>query len=117
MQTLQLNSIDYLAFFGFLALLSVVGYIAGRGETASSNDYFLAGNRLPWYVVGGSLVASVLSTEHFSGNGRLGGGLRRQHRHVDLGAGRRHHDAGVPVGAVLAGVEGRHHSPVPGTSL
>ena len=67
MQTLQLNSLDYLAFFGFLAVLSVVGYISGRGETASSNDYFLAGKRLPWYVVGGSLVASVLSTEHLVG--------------------------------------------------
>lgn len=67
MQTLQLNFFDYLAFFVFLAGLSVVGYLAGRGETASSNEYFLAGNRLPWYVVGGSLVASVLSTEHLVG--------------------------------------------------
>ncbi len=44
---------DYLAIGGFFALLSVVGYMAGRGERASSTEYFLAGKKLPWYVVGG----------------------------------------------------------------
>jgi len=67
MTLLQLNALDYLAILLFFAGLSIVGYLAGRGEKASSRDYFLAGNRLPWYVVGGSLVASVLSTEHLIG--------------------------------------------------
>lgn len=67
MTSLQLNTLDYVAILLFFAGLSVVGFLAGRGETASSRDYFLAGNRLPWYVVGGSLVASVLSTEHLIG--------------------------------------------------
>ena len=67
MTSLQLNTLDSVAILLFFAGLSVVGFLAGRGETASSRDYFLAGNRLPWYVVGGSLVASVLSTEHLIG--------------------------------------------------
>jgi SSS family solute:Na+ symporter len=67
MTSLQLNALDYLAILLFFAGLSIVGYLAGRGETTTSRDYFLAGNRLPWYVVGGSLVASVLSTEHLIG--------------------------------------------------
>jgi SSS family solute:Na+ symporter len=67
MTSLQLNALDYGAILAFFAILSIVGYVAGRGETATSRDYFLAGNRLPWYVVGGSLVASVLSTEHLVG--------------------------------------------------
>jgi solute:Na+ symporter, SSS family len=67
MTTLELNVLDYVAIVGFLICLSLVGYFAGRGETASSTDYFLAGKRLPWYVVGSSLVASVLSTEHLVG--------------------------------------------------
>lgn len=67
MQNFQLGSLDYLAFGLFIVLLCIVGFISGRGEQNSSKDYFLAGNRLPWYVVGGSLVASVFSTDHFIG--------------------------------------------------
>jgi solute:Na+ symporter, SSS family len=67
MTNFSLGTLDYIAFGLFFVLLSVVGYLAGRREQASSNDYFLAGNRLPWYVVGSSLVASVNSTDHFIG--------------------------------------------------
>jgi SSS family solute:Na+ symporter len=65
--TLALNSIDYWVFGGFLAALALVGYLSGRGEQASSEDYFLAGRKLPWYVVGGSFIAANISTEHFIG--------------------------------------------------
>jgi SSS family solute:Na+ symporter len=59
--------LDYVEFFVFLAALCVVGVVSGRGERSSSTDYFLAGRRLPWYVVGGSYVAANVSTEHFIG--------------------------------------------------
>lgn len=59
--------LDYIEFFIFLALLCAVGFYSGRGERGSTNDYFLAGRRLPWYVVGGSYVAANVSTEHFVG--------------------------------------------------
>ena len=42
-------------------------YLAGRKERAGATEYFLAGKRLPWYVVGGSFVASNISSEHFIG--------------------------------------------------
>src|SRR5690606_8203175 len=67
MNGFTLGAIDYIAFTFFLLVLSVVGYLAGRGERSSSNNYLLAGNQLPWYVVGSSLVGSVISTEHFIG--------------------------------------------------
>ncbi|MDZ4729312.1 MAG: sodium/solute symporter [Xanthomonadales bacterium] len=67
MNGFSLDEVDYVAFALFFIILSVIGFRAGRGERNSSNDYFLAGNKLPWYVVGGSLVASVVSTEHFVG--------------------------------------------------
>ena len=59
--------LDYVEFFVFLAALCVVGFVSGRGERGSSNDYFLAGRRLPWYAVGGSYIAANVSTEHFIG--------------------------------------------------
>ena len=49
----------------FFVVLSLVGYFAGRKERGSADDYFLAGRNLPWYVVGGSFIASNISTEHF----------------------------------------------------
>jgi len=58
---------DYLAFGGFFAVLSAIGYWAGRKERTSATEYFLAGKKLPWYVVGGSFIASNISTEHFIG--------------------------------------------------
>ena len=58
---------DYVVFAAFFVLLGVIGFWAGRGEQASSEDYFLAGKKLPWYVVGGSFIASNISGEHFIG--------------------------------------------------
>ena len=65
--TLALNAIDYWVFAGFLVGLAIVGYVSGRGERETSEDYFLAGRNLPWYVVGGSYIAANISTEHFIG--------------------------------------------------
>jgi SSS family solute:Na+ symporter len=58
---------DYFAFLAFFLVLSIVGYWAGRKERTGATEYFLAGKRLPWYVVGGSFIASNISTEHFIG--------------------------------------------------
>ena len=58
---------DYIAFGLFFVILSVIGYVAGRGEQASAEEYFLAGKKLPWYVVGGSFIASNISSDQFIG--------------------------------------------------
>lgn len=65
--TFALHFWDYFAFLAFFLVLSAVGYWAGRKERAGATEYFLAGKRLPWYVVGGSFIASNISTEHFIG--------------------------------------------------
>ncbi len=43
-----------------------VSLYAGRREQ-TSEDYFLGGRKLTWYLVGFSLIASNISTEHFVG--------------------------------------------------
>ncbi len=40
------------------------GWRAARSDT---RDYFLAGDGLPWYAIGGSIIAANISTEHFIG--------------------------------------------------
>ncbi len=58
---------DYATFFAYLAGLSGIGLWAGKKESSDADDYFLAGHSLPWYVVGGSFIASNISSEHFIG--------------------------------------------------
>ncbi len=65
--TFTLGFWDLFAFLGYFVVISIVGYWAGRKEHQSSDDYFLAGRTLPWYVVGGSFIASNISSEHFIG--------------------------------------------------
>jgi len=67
MNALSFNAVDYIVFAGFFIGLSIIGYLAGRGEQKTSDDYFLAGRKLPWYVVGSSFIASNISSEHFIG--------------------------------------------------
>lgn len=63
----QLSALDYGAFGLYFVILCAIGFWVGRKEKNASEDYFLAGRRLPWYVVGTSYVASNISTEHFIG--------------------------------------------------
>jgi SSS family solute:Na+ symporter len=58
---------DYIVFGTYFVVLCAIGFWVGRKEKTSSSDYFLAGRTLPWYVVGGSFIASNISTEHFIG--------------------------------------------------
>ena len=59
--------LDYAAFLSYFVILCGIGYLAGRRQKASAEDYFLAGRSLPWYVVGTSFVAANISTEQFIG--------------------------------------------------
>jgi SSS family solute:Na+ symporter len=66
-QNFSLNVWDLAAFAGYLLILCFIGFWAGRKKKKESADYFLASRSLPWYVVGGSFIASNISTEHFIG--------------------------------------------------
>ncbi|MBX7210591.1 MAG: sodium/solute symporter [Verrucomicrobiaceae bacterium] len=57
-----------LILFGLYLLLTVVlGMWVGRRIASDAKDYFLAGEGLPWYAIGGSIIAANISTEHFIG--------------------------------------------------
>jgi SSS family solute:Na+ symporter len=63
----DLKSWDYLAFVLYFVVLSAIGWWGGRVRKEGSEEYFLAGRSLPWYVVGTSFIASNISSEHFIG--------------------------------------------------
>ena len=63
---MNFSTVDVLAFVGYFLLVGVVAVVASRREREAA-DYFLAGRNLPWWLIGISLIASNISTEHFIG--------------------------------------------------
>jgi SSS family solute:Na+ symporter len=63
---MELSWFDLAAFIGFIVFVVGVSLYASRSED-SSEDYFLAGRNLSWWLIGVSLIASNISTEHFVG--------------------------------------------------
>jgi solute:Na+ symporter, SSS family len=61
------NQLDFVLFSLYLVANLVLGLWVARRKPADSKGYFLAGERLPWYAIGGSIIASNISTEHFIG--------------------------------------------------
>ena len=59
-------TIDLLVFGVYLLIVATVGFFASRKESAS-DDYFLAGRNLTWWIIGGSMIAANISTHHFIG--------------------------------------------------
>lgn len=63
----HLHLLDYCSFGLYIVILLAIGLLAGRKKQKGSDDYFLAGRTLPWYVIGTSFVAANISSEHFIG--------------------------------------------------
>ncbi len=63
---MTLSTLDVITFVGFIVLVAGVSLYAARKEE-SQEDYFLAGRQLTWGLIGFSLIASNISTEHFVG--------------------------------------------------
>ncbi|NJB87455.1 SSS family solute:Na+ symporter [Lewinella marina] len=68
MQLGQLGTIDTVIFGAYIIGVIVFGiWIANREKTSTASDYFLASRSLPWWAVGGSLIASNISAEQIIG--------------------------------------------------
>lgn len=63
---MDFSTLDIITFIGFILLVIAVSLYAGRKEE-SEEDYFLAGRGLTWWLIGLSLIASNISSEHFVG--------------------------------------------------
>jgi SSS family solute:Na+ symporter len=58
---------DLVFFIGYMVVVLWIGFAVGRKEKATVKDYFRAGNTLPWYAVGFSIIAAGISSEQFVG--------------------------------------------------
>lgn len=65
--TLPLTGLDIAVFVCCLLAIMLVGVIAARRGESTKRDYFLSGDKLPWWMIGGSIVASNVSSHHLVG--------------------------------------------------
>lgn len=64
------SNLDYAIFIAYAGLIIFVGLWVSRnkkGQTKTSEDYFLASKSLTWWAVGASLIAANISAEQFIG--------------------------------------------------
>jgi SSS family solute:Na+ symporter len=66
----MLNGVDWAVIGGYFLVVFAVAWWASRGEKdheRNSADYFLAGRNAGWFVIGASLFASNIGSEHLIG--------------------------------------------------
>ena len=64
---MNLSWIDIGFFLAFICFVVGISLYKSRKKKETSEDYFLAGRSLFWYLIGFSLIASNISTEQFVG--------------------------------------------------
>lgn len=64
---MKLTGIDISIFVAFIMAVIALGLYASRNAGGTKRDYFLAGDKLPWWMIGGSIVAANISSHHFVG--------------------------------------------------
>jgi SSS family solute:Na+ symporter len=60
------GALDFIIFFAFVIAVITIGMIKSA-RTGTSEDFFLAGRGLSWWLIGFSLIAANISTEQFVG--------------------------------------------------
>ncbi|MBM3855899.1 MAG: sodium/solute symporter, partial [Verrucomicrobia bacterium] len=65
--TVQLSLLDFGVFVAYFLALGALAWRASRAGSGTRRDYFLGGDKLPWWMIGGSIVAANISSHHFVG--------------------------------------------------
>lgn len=65
---INFSTTDLVIFIGWIVFMMGSGiWISRRSKQETTQDYFLASKALPWWAIGGSLIASNISAEQFIG--------------------------------------------------
>ena len=62
-----LSTADIAIIIGSIVIVTLVGLWVGRRRTDTAHGYFLANNKMPWYVIGTAFVATGISSEQMVG--------------------------------------------------
>jgi SSS family solute:Na+ symporter len=63
----SLTSLDWVAIVGYFGILLGVAWWVIKKSRDTADDYFLAGRNLGWFIVGASIFASNIGSEHLVG--------------------------------------------------
>ena len=69
-EIIGLSTLDYIIFISYAVIIIGIGLWVSRtkkGQTKTTEDYFLAGKSLPWWAIGASIIAANISAEQFIG--------------------------------------------------
>jgi len=61
------QALDWVAIACYFGIMLVIVWWVVRQKQRTSTDYFLAGRNMPWFVVGASIFASNIGSEHIVG--------------------------------------------------
>lgn len=61
------STLDALVFGIYMIGIVIVGIYASRKKISTKRDYFLAGDKLPWWMIGGSIIAANISSHQLVG--------------------------------------------------
>ncbi|HZF64678.1 MAG TPA: sodium/solute symporter, partial [Chitinophagaceae bacterium] len=64
----QFSTPDLLIFFGYIVVLLGIGFWAGRKKKHSASELFISQNKLPWFVISFSFIASAISSQQLIGS-------------------------------------------------
>lgn len=74
--SISLNTLDFIVILAYFLFVFIVAWKVTKSDKDTSSDYFLAGRNLGWFVIGASLFASNIGSEHLiglAGSGAKGG--------------------------------------------
>ena len=62
-----ITTIDWLVIAGYFAIIAGLAWWVIKRRQDNAADYFLAGRHLGWFIVGASIFASNIGSEHLVG--------------------------------------------------
>jgi len=62
-----LQPVDWIVILGYFALIAGIVVWVAKKQKKTSDSYFLAGRELGWFVIGASIFASNIGSEHLVG--------------------------------------------------
>ena len=60
---MQLNNIDWLIIASFFVFSLLIGVIVSRKSGKNITEFFLSGRKMPWWLLGISMVATTFSAD------------------------------------------------------
>jgi SSS family solute:Na+ symporter len=81
-----LETLDWIVLGGYFALLLGVAWWVMRRKSRTTEDYFLAGRNIGWFVIGASIFASNIGSEHVVGLAGTGAESGAPMAHYELHA-------------------------------